>query len=58
MLWGTGDKYLSLATAKGSGEFIDDLEEKYFEGVSHWIQMEIPNEVNAAMEQYLNSRKK
>ena len=56
-LWGTGDKYLHVNTAKGIKNFVDDFEEEYFEGVSHWIMQEIPGEVNGAIERYLNARK-
>ena len=56
-LWGTGDKALHVNMAKGIKNFVVDFEEEYFEGVSHWIMQEIPGEVNAAIERYLNARK-
>ena len=57
-LWGTGDKYLHIDTARGGKKYIDDFEEEYFEGVSHWIMQEIPGQVNEAIEKYLKGRKK
>lgn len=56
-LWGVGDKYLHIDTAKGGKNYVDDFEEEYFEGVSHWIMQEIPSQVNMAIEKYLNARK-
>merc|ERR1719264_215128 len=56
-LWGVGDKYLHIDAARGSKNYIDDFEEEYFEGVSHWTMHEIPSQVNEAMEKYLNARK-
>ena len=56
-LWGVGDKYLHIETAKNGKKYINDFQEEYFEGVSHWIMQEIPSQVNEAIEKYLNSRK-
>ncbi len=57
-LWGTADNYLELDTAKDVNLFVDDCEEKYFEGVSHWVMSEVPREVNQAIEEYLTRRLK
>ena len=56
-LWGEGDKYLHIDTARGSKKYINDFEEEYFGGVSHWIMQEVPTQVNEAMEKYLKARK-
>ena len=56
-LWGEGDKYLHIDTARGSKKYVDDFEEEYFGGVSHWIMQEVPTQVNEAMEKYLKARK-
>ena len=55
-IFGTGDKYLSVASAKGSRKFVQDFEEHYIDDCSHWVQMERPDEVNAAIEKYLSTR--
>jgi pimeloyl-ACP methyl ester carboxylesterase len=56
-IWGTADKYLSLSSAKGGAKYNDDFEEVYLDGVSHFVQSERPELVNAAMEKYLDARK-
>jgi pimeloyl-ACP methyl ester carboxylesterase len=35
---------------------LQDFEEHYIEGCSHWVQMERPDEVNKAIEKYLATR--
>ena len=56
-IFGTADKYLSVAANKRSRDYCLDYEEQYFEGVSHWIMTEEPDLVNKAMEKYLKGRK-
>lgn len=56
-IFGTADKYLSVAANRRSRDYIQDYQEEYFEGVSHWIMTEEPRLVNAAIEKYLENRK-
>ena len=57
-IWGTEDVALDLDTARRTKKYVTHLEERYLEGVSHWVQMEEPNKVNEAIEQYLNNARK
>lgn len=52
-IWGTADSALDIACAKGTRDFVDNFEEEYLEGVSHWVQMEEPNKVNQAIEKFV-----
>ncbi len=55
-VWGTGDRALDLSSARASRDFVEDLEEVYLDGVSHWAHMEAPNKVNEAIERHLSER--
>ena len=50
---GTGDKYLTLAGAGGSFEYVEDHKLEVLEGVSHWVQHEAPGQVNALIENFM-----
>ena len=56
-IFGTGDKYLSMESARGTKKFVKNLEETYIDGVGHWVQMEAANKVNQAIENYLSKMK-
>lgn len=55
-IFGTGDKYLSVAAAKDSRQFVDDFTDHYIDGCSHWVQMEESAKVNQIIDNYLKSR--
>ncbi len=55
-IFGTGDKYLSMESARNTANFVPDLKEVYLDGVSHWVQQEAPGKVNDAIEKYLSDR--
>jgi pimeloyl-ACP methyl ester carboxylesterase len=52
-LFGTADKYLSVASAKGTQRYVETLRQEFLEGVGHWVQMESPDQVNKIMSDYL-----
>ena len=52
-IFGTADKYLSVAAADGSKDFIEDFKQTFIDGASHWVHMEKPDQVNQIMEKYL-----
>ena len=52
-IFGTADKYLSVAAAEGSKDFIEDFKQTFIDGASHWVHMEKPDQVNQIMEKYL-----
>ena len=56
MLWGENDVALSLRCTEGTGEWVPDLELVTFPGISHWVQQDAPDAVNAAMADWLDRR--
>ena len=52
-IFGTADKALGTDTAKLSKKFVEDFDEVYLEGISHWSMMEAPEQVNKAIENFL-----
>ncbi len=53
MIWGEEDSALDKATTHGTEEFVTDLTLRYLPGVSHWVQQEAPEKVNAMLEAWL-----
>lgn len=53
MLWGEDDLALTKETTYGTDEFVEDLTIRYLPGVSHWVQQEQPEVVNAMMWSFL-----
>ncbi|MEI6484918.1 MAG: alpha/beta hydrolase [Sphingomonadales bacterium] len=49
MLWGEEDAALDLQLTEGYGPHVKDFTLQRFPGVSHWVQQEAPEAVNAAM---------
>jgi pimeloyl-ACP methyl ester carboxylesterase len=56
-LWGDADTALSFRTTQGTEKYVSDLTFRVFPGVSHWIQQEAPDEVNAMLEAWLRGRR-
>lgn len=56
MIWGEEDIALSIETTYGTGEWVRDLTIRYLAGVSHWVQQEAPERVNAWLSQWLRER--
>lgn len=53
MIWGEEDSALDKATTLGTEKFVRDLTLRYLPGVSHWVQQEAPERVNAILEAWL-----
>lgn len=53
MVWGLEDKALGKATTEGTERYVRDLTLRYLPGVSHWVQQEAPEKVNAMIEAWL-----
>jgi epoxide hydrolase 4 len=53
MIWGEQDAALGLETTYGTEEYVRDLTLRYLPGVSHWVQQEAPEKVNAMLEAWL-----
>ncbi len=56
MLWGEEDVALSKETTFGTDAYVRDLTLRYLPGVSHWVQQEAPESVNAMLEAWLGGR--
>ena len=52
-IFGTADKYLSVASAEGTQDYVKTLRQEFLEGIGHWVQMENPDRVNRIMRDYL-----
>jgi epoxide hydrolase 4 len=53
MIWGEDDKPLSKATTYGTHAYVPDVTIRYLPGVSHWVQQEAPETVNAMIRAFL-----
>jgi len=49
MLWGLEDIALSKETTNGTDQYISDLTLRFLPDVSHWVQQEAPETVNAML---------
>jgi len=52
-LWGDADVALDFRTTQGTGDYVSDLTFRVLPGISHWIQQEAPEAVNAMLEAWL-----
>ena len=57
MLWGEEDTALGLELTRGYGPLVTDFELVRFPGVSHWVQQEAPQQVNAALATWLDKKR-
>ena len=55
MVWGEEDEALTKETTFATSDFVRDLTLRYLPGVSHWVQQEQPEVVNAMISAFLNS---
>jgi pimeloyl-ACP methyl ester carboxylesterase len=56
MIWGENDIALSKETTYGTERYVRNLTLRYLPGVSHWVQQEAPETVNAILEAWLADR--
>ncbi len=56
MIWGENDTALGKETTIGTDQYVKDLTLRYLPGVSHWVQQEAPEKVNAMIEAWLSGR--
>jgi len=54
MIWGEEDVALRKETTYGTDRYVRDLTLRYLPGVSHWVQQEAPEAVNAMLEAWLS----
>jgi pimeloyl-ACP methyl ester carboxylesterase len=53
MCWGEEDRALGSETTYGTERYVTDLVLRRLPGVSHWVQQEAPEVVNAMLEAWL-----
>ena len=53
MIWGEDDVALTKETTYGTDEYVADLTIRYLPRVSHWVQQEQPEVVNAMIQAFL-----
>lgn len=56
MIWGEEDIALTKATTFGTENYVQELTLRYLPGVSHWVQQEAPESVNAMLEAWLTHK--
>jgi pimeloyl-ACP methyl ester carboxylesterase len=55
MIWGEEDAALGKETTFGTDEYVRDFTIRYLPDVSHWVQQEAPETVNAMLEAWLRN---
>lgn len=53
MIWGEEDNALNIKCTEGTEEWVPNFELHRLAGVSHWVQQEAPEEVNAILRDWL-----
>jgi len=53
LLWGDHDVFLGIRTTHGTEDYVADLTFRVLPGVSHWVQQEAPEAVDAMLEAWL-----
>jgi epoxide hydrolase 4 len=53
MIWGEHDTALGKETTYGTERYVEELTLRYLPNVSHWVQQEAPETVNAMLEAWL-----
>ena len=56
MIWGEDDVALSKETTDGTDEYVQHLTLRFLPGVSHWVQQEAPERVNAMLAAWLDDQ--
>ena len=54
VVWGEQDQALSVKLLDGLDEFVPDLRVERLPDASHWVQADAPEEVNAALREFLD----
>src|ERR1051326_1650350 len=57
LLWGDADVALTLGTTRDTEKYVPNLTFRVLHGVSHWIQQEVPEAVNAMLEAWLTGKR-
>ena len=54
MIWGEEDSALNIRCTEGTEEWVPDFTLRRLPGVSHWVQQEAPEAVNAILGDWLD----
>ena len=57
MIWGEEDTALGIELTEGYGPYVKDFTLQRLPGVSHWVQQEAPEAVNARLEAWLREKR-
>ena len=55
MIWGEEDAAIDIRCTEGTEEWVPNLELHRLPGVSHWVQQEAPEKVNAILREWLSA---
>ncbi len=55
LIWGTADVSLGQELTYGTERYVPDLRIRYLSGISHWVQQEAPDAVNAALREFFQT---
>jgi len=55
MIWGERDTALGKELTRGTGRYVSNLTVRYLPDVSHWVQQEAPETVNAMLEEWITA---
>ncbi|QJB68636.1 alpha/beta fold hydrolase [Parasphingorhabdus halotolerans] len=56
MIWGEEDTALNIKCTEGTEEWVSDFTLHRLPGVSHWVQQEAPEKVNAILREWLKNK--
>lgn len=56
VIWGDDDVALDFSSVADAGKYVSDLTIRRLAGVSHWVQEEVPDQVNALIAAFLGQR--
>ena len=56
MVWGEDDAAIGIECTEGYDGLVTDLTLKRLPGVSHWVQQEAPEAVNAILNDWIGAR--
>lgn len=56
MIWGEDDVALAKSTTLTTGDYVTDFRIRYLPGVSHWVQQEQPEAVNAMIAAFVQGK--
>lgn len=56
LIWGEEDSFLGVECSSGYEPYVTDLTTRRLPGVSHWVQQEAPEAVNAALAEWMRAK--